>query len=201
MSVPYSSEGYFRGRGSPVSAAVSMLSTSPSSQVTSAGVKEPPRRWMTSPGTSCVTPMTWGEPSRRHVMVDSIWFVSSSSAFFAFISSEKPSKALTMSIAAMTPKSGQSFASAEITQLTSSMTGIVPVNCLRSIFHTGVTAAGISFGPNSSSSSAALSEVRPVRAPPALIFPKVSLSTNFCWSAMVRGRRERLTMDLANKLA
>lgn len=83
----------------------------------------------------------------------------------------------------------------------SSMTGIVPVNCLRSIFHTGVTAAGISFGPNSSSSSAALSEVRPVRAPPALIFPKVSLSTNFCWSAMVRGRRERLTMDLANKLA
>lgn len=60
--------------------------------------------------------LAWPEPGRSEAIRHG--HVSQPDHSWRRQSSEKPSKALTMSIAAMTPKSGQSFASAEITQLT-----------------------------------------------------------------------------------
>mmetsp|Transcript_5930 Transcript_5930/g.10628 ORF Transcript_5930/g.10628 Transcript_5930/m.10628 type:complete len:310 (+) Transcript_5930:2284-3213(+) len=178
MSLPYSSLGYLRGSGSPVRAAVSMLSTSPSIHSTSAGVREPPRRWITSPGTSCVTPMVFGVPSLTQVMVDSIWLVNSRRAFFAFISSRKPRSAFTTTMARITKKSGQSPASAEIMQLISSIMGMAPTNWLRMIFQIGVSTAGISLGPNSSIFWAACAEVRPALSFETAIEANLSFATS-----------------------
>mmetsp|Transcript_95721 Transcript_95721/g.247480 ORF Transcript_95721/g.247480 Transcript_95721/m.247480 type:complete len:211 (-) Transcript_95721:19-651(-) len=193
MSLPYSSHGYFLGIGSPVSAAVSIESWSPSSHSTSAGVSAPPRRWITSPGTSLETPMTSILPSRMQGMVDSILFVSSSSAFLAFSSSRKPRMAFTTSIAAMTAKSGQSSASTEMRQLISSITGMVPTNCFRSIFQSGVSGTGISFGPHCWNRASACAPVRPPRGSSGLPPCKASLARSLaCRSllAMTSGARE-----------
>mmetsp|Transcript_89237 Transcript_89237/g.178346 ORF Transcript_89237/g.178346 Transcript_89237/m.178346 type:complete len:211 (-) Transcript_89237:184-816(-) len=129
MASPCWGDGYFRGIGSPVSAAVSMESTSPFSHRTSAGTRLPPTKRMTSPGTSSVTGIILLLSSRFVETVDTIPAVSFASSPLAFSCSFIPRHALMTNIKKMTPKSTQSWTTAETMIQTSRIKGIVPTNC------------------------------------------------------------------------
>ena len=126
---PYSSEGYLRGNGSPVKAAVSTDKISPSIQSTSAGTWHPPSSKITSPGTSKRVNRCSALPSRTTAIFCSMLFVNSSNDFFAFNSSMKPKYALQMTMAAIIAKSIQSWHANASTQQISSTLGMRPVNC------------------------------------------------------------------------
>mmetsp|Transcript_43329 Transcript_43329/g.88670 ORF Transcript_43329/g.88670 Transcript_43329/m.88670 type:complete len:258 (+) Transcript_43329:3-776(+) len=106
IRLPCSSEGYLRGSGSPVSAAVSTDRTSPSIHSMSAGTWQPPIMRTTSPGTSRRVSSCSALPSRSTGMRCSILLVSSASDSAAFICSWKPRKPLAQSMHRMIPKSG-----------------------------------------------------------------------------------------------
>mmetsp|Transcript_148864 Transcript_148864/g.478212 ORF Transcript_148864/g.478212 Transcript_148864/m.478212 type:complete len:375 (+) Transcript_148864:1892-3016(+) len=144
-----SGRGTFRGMGSPVSAAVSTSMGSPSNHSLSAGTMLPPRRKMTSPGTSSATGKMTMVPSRFVGQVAVIEALRASKLCFALCSSWKPMKAFTTSMSTITPKSGQSSTTAETMAAISNMKGIMPMNCFPSMKYQGSMTSGISLRPNS----------------------------------------------------
>mmetsp|Transcript_6982 Transcript_6982/g.21787 ORF Transcript_6982/g.21787 Transcript_6982/m.21787 type:complete len:213 (-) Transcript_6982:439-1077(-) len=143
-----SGRGTLRGTGSPVSAAVSTSIGSPSSHSQSAGTTLPPRKKMMSPGTSSAIGITTMLPSRFTGTVAVICDFNASSDCFALCSSWKPMSAFATSMTTMIENIDQSSVTAESTAAISSMNGIIPTNCFRSMKYQGSSFSGISFRPN-----------------------------------------------------
>mmetsp|Transcript_34210 Transcript_34210/g.109871 ORF Transcript_34210/g.109871 Transcript_34210/m.109871 type:complete len:281 (+) Transcript_34210:455-1297(+) len=157
-----SPRGTVQGTGSPVSADVSTLIVpapseppseppltplTPLSHSPSAGTACPPRRATTSPGTSSSTSSDTARPSRLTDTNCRSSLRSASRALDAFISSRKATVAFTTSIVEMIPKSSHSSTAALKMHASSSMNGIVPVNCRRNSTTTDRSSSGTAFRP------------------------------------------------------
>ena len=149
------------GSDSPVNAAWSTETSSPSSSRASAGTMSPRRRRMTSPGTTSLAGGLIHFPSRFTRALIASLALSASMAFPACRSSQKPTQALAQSSSRMMKKSGQCRTTPDSTTATSIIQGIGPQKYMRNLRKALVFFSSISFGPYLVSRFAASAPVRP----------------------------------------
>mmetsp|Transcript_14065 Transcript_14065/g.37027 ORF Transcript_14065/g.37027 Transcript_14065/m.37027 type:complete len:250 (-) Transcript_14065:52-801(-) len=156
-----SSRGTSTGSDSPVRAAWSTESSSPSIHMPSAGTTLPPRTRMMSPGTIRNTSSMLKVPSRLTGSLRMRPSLSAEIDACAFISSTKPRVALVMSRAKMIQKSIHEPSDAARRPAISIIAGIVPTNCIANMRQSGSFSSGISFLPQYWICASASALVRP----------------------------------------
>mmetsp|Transcript_23918 Transcript_23918/g.61085 ORF Transcript_23918/g.61085 Transcript_23918/m.61085 type:complete len:248 (+) Transcript_23918:2148-2891(+) len=156
-----SSRGTATGSDSPVRAAWSTASSSPSTHLASAGTTLPPRRKTMSPGTISTTLSGVNLPSRLTGSLRTMPSLRAEMEACALTSSMKPRVALVMRSAKMIQKSTHEPSTAERRPAISIMAGIVPTNCIANIFQRGSFSSGISLRPQTFMACSAWAEVRP----------------------------------------
>mmetsp|Transcript_5554 Transcript_5554/g.11591 ORF Transcript_5554/g.11591 Transcript_5554/m.11591 type:complete len:234 (-) Transcript_5554:110-811(-) len=156
-----SSRGTATGRDSPVSAAWSTASSSPSTHLASAGMTLPPRMKTISPGTISTTLSGVKAPSRLTGSLRTMPSLRAAIDACAFISSTKPRVALVIRRATIIQKSTHEPRTAERMPATSIIAGMVPTNCIANIRQSGSFSSGISFLPYFFICASACALVRP----------------------------------------